>query len=517
LPDGCYVNYDLAFIKFLDSLTGDALDSQYAKLKQSLKRRPTLEEFWHSGANLTQLRCNYGCWWEFIDEQGDADNDELQVLEQHAQWFRDLTATKISKSYKLVLLKTLLEQQALNQPVSLLQLAQWSRRWYLQHPEWQDDLPPKLRPLENISDSVWLTQWRSMPIHHWCTPEQGSGIEWFAQDGIQFRFQQSLSAAELPTFYAMTEEILTWRLDQYSQSKLVRINPGATASPDLSPVEQIIQLPFYPNIKIACGHFKAGHADMEEYLPAPEGFGHLTPNRHFIARASGNSMEGGKNSISDGDYLLLEQVTPESAGSISNQIMAIERQDLTGDNQYLLRKVIKNPDGSYTLRANNTDYEDLIADESMETFARLKGKVDPLELLVGKHFMREEIPPLFGVEFNPGNWQSGHVVLKDPQVQILLVTLNKQGKASDHQYHDYFMDNQHFHWQSQNSTSPENKRGRGIIQHKKLGSQVFLFVREHKLNNGKAAPFRYYGEVSYQNHEGSKPMSVIWKLQAPVT
>jgi superfamily II DNA or RNA helicase/HKD family nuclease/SOS-response transcriptional repressor LexA len=394
LPDGCYVNYDLAFIEFLDRLTGDALDSQYAKLKQSLKRRPTLEEFWHSGANLTQLRCNYGCWWEFIDEQGDADNDELQVLEQHAQWFRDLTATKISKSYKLVLLKTLLEQQALNQPVSLLQLAQWSRRWYLQHPEWQDDLPPKLRPLENISDSVWLTQWRSMPIHHWCTPEQGSGIEWFAQDGIQFRFQQSLSAAELPTFYAMTEEILTWRLDQYSQSKLVRINPGATASPDLSPVEQIIQLPFYPNIKIACGHFKAGHADMEEYLPAPEGFGHLTPNRHFIARASGNSMEGGKNSISDGDYLLLEQVTPESAGSISNQIMAIERQDLTGDNQYLLRKVIKNPDGSYTLRANNTDYEDLIADESMETFARLKGKVDPLELLVGKHFMREEIPPL---------------------------------------------------------------------------------------------------------------------------
>lgn len=224
-------------------------------------------------------------------------------------------------------------------------------------------------------------------------------------------------------------------------------------------------------------------------------------------------MNGGKNPVYDGDYLLLEQVTPERAGSISNQTMAIERQDGAGDNQYLLRKVLKNQDGSYTLKANNPDYDDLIADESMVTFARFKGVVDPLELMVGQSFMREQIPPLFGVEFNPGNWQSGHVVLKDQQVQILLVTLNKQGKASDHQYHDYFIDNEHFHWQSQNSTSPDNKRGREIIQHEKLGSRVYLFVREHKLSNGKAAPFRFYGEVNYHNHEGSKPMSVIWELK----
>ncbi len=276
------------------------------------------------------------------------------------------------------------------------------------------------------------------------------------------------------------------------------------------------QLPFFPNIKIACGYFKTGHADVEEQLLAPSGFGHLSPDRHFIARASGNSMNGGKNPIYDGDYLLLEQVTPNNAGSISNQTMAIERQDETGNNQYLLRKVLKNKDGSYTLRANNPDYEDLIADESMVTFARFKGKVDPLELMVGRDFMREEIPPLFGVEFNPGNWNTGYVALKAPQVQILLVTLNKQGKASDHQYHDYFIDAQHFHWQSQNSTSPENKRGREIIEHQRLGSRVFLFVREHKLSNGKAAPFHFYGEVDYVSHEGSKPMSVVWELKKSV-
>jgi len=514
LPDGCYVNYDLGFIEFLDSLTGDTLDIKYANLKQSLQRRPTLKEFWRTGANLSQLRRNYGSWWEFIDEQGDAEPEELQVLEQHIQWFRDLTVTKTSKSYKLVLLQTLLEQKAMNQAVSLQQLAQWAKRWFLAHSEWLADLPQTLQPLANINDSTWLSHWRKMPVYHWCTPEQGSQIEWFTQDGMQFHYQQSLNAAELPAFNAMTEEILAWRFGMYAHSKQIMLQPEAvTETPTQINAEPVVQLPFFPNIKIACGHFKTGHADVEEYLPAPSGFGHLSPDRCFIARASGNSMNGGKNPIHDGDYLLLEQVTPESAGSISNQTMAIERQDGAGDNQYLLRRVLKNRDGSYTLRANNPDYEDFIADESMVTFARLKGTVDPIELMIGRHFMREEIPPLFGAEFNPGNWQSGHVVLKEPQVQVLLVTLNKQGKASDHQYHDYFMEDGHFHWQSQNSTGPDNKRGREIIQHENLGSRVYLFVREHKLSNGKAAPFTFYGEVSYVSHEGSRPMSVVWKIK----
>lgn len=93
-------------------------------------------------------------------------------------------------------------------------------------------------------------------------------------------------------------------------------------------------------------------------------------------------MNGGKSPIHDGDYLLLEQVTSQSAGSISNQIVAIERQDYAGDSQYLLRKVLKNKDGQYILQASNPEYEDLVADENMVTFARLRGVLDPVDILV---------------------------------------------------------------------------------------------------------------------------------------
>jgi SOS-response transcriptional repressor LexA len=322
------------------------------------------------------LRSNYGSWWEFLDELGDANGLELQVLEKHAQWFRDLTITRLSKSYKLILLKTLLEQQRISSPVSLQDLAGWAKHWFQKHKEWQADLPASLQNLAALSDKKWLSHWRDNPIKFWCTPEPGSEIAWFAQDGMQFYFQQSLDAADLAAFCAMTEEILNWRLEQFAHSRLARQTPAESVLPESKATEPEVLLPFFPNIKIACGHFKTGHADVEKYLSAPTGFGHLSPERHFIARASGNSMNGGKNPIYDGDYLLLEQITPVSAGSISNQTMAIERQDAAGDNQYLLRKVLKNKDGSYTLRANNPDYEDIIADESMVTFARLKGKVD---------------------------------------------------------------------------------------------------------------------------------------------
>ena len=382
LPDGCYVNYDLGFIDFLESLIADKLDTQYAKLKQVLQRRPTLEEFWQNGANLGQLRRNFGSWWEFLDEQGDITHDELQILEKYTQWLRDLAVAKVSKSYKLVLLQTLLDRSLLNQSVTVQQLALWAKQWFLEHPKWLQDLPSSFISFESVSDNKWLTHWRKMPIHYWCEPEQGSQVSWFTNEGMNFRFSQEIQSDELLLLIKMTQEILDWRLAYYQQTKLTdtKLNQIEITVP----VEQDDSeyLPFFPNIKIACGHFKTGHADVEELLRMPKGYGRLTPDRHFIARASGNSMNGGKSPIHDGDYLLLEQVTPQSAGSISNQIVAIERQDQAGDSQYLLRKVLKSPDGQYILQASNPDYDDLVADDNMVTFARLKGVLDPLEIIV---------------------------------------------------------------------------------------------------------------------------------------
>ena len=224
-------------------------------------------------------------------------------------------------------------------------------------------------------------------------------------------------------------------------------------------------------------------------------------------------MNGGKKPIRDGDYLLLELLSPNKAGSITGTVMAIERQDEAGgDNQYLLRVVTKTRDGRYVLKANNPDYEDLEATDDMRTLARLKTVVDPLDLAIGQPFMREDIPPLFGEAFNPGSWNSGHVALNDKKTHVLLVTLSKRGKADEHRYIDHWIDERTFHWQSQNATTPTSKRGGEIIHHQARGIDLHLFVRTEKLAAGKAAPFVYQGKVIYRSHRGAGPMSVTFDV-----
>ncbi|MDC9503677.1 S24 family peptidase [Pseudoalteromonas sp. Angola-18] len=196
---------------------------------------------------------------------------------------------------------------------------------------------------------------KSLAVSNWAyqVAESSSAKLWLGKNS----FEQAKPTAELFTF---------------PNAPQPELNQVAEPAVSLKSVDEALKLPYFPNIKIACGHFKTGDSSDVEYLDAPLGAGKLDPNVHFLARASGNSMNGGKHPILDGDLLLLELITSDRAGSLRGQIVAIERDDISGDGQYLLRKVNKLPNGQYELVAQNPDYEVMIADESMRTFARLK-------------------------------------------------------------------------------------------------------------------------------------------------
>ena len=96
-------------------------------------------------------------------------------------------------------------------------------------------------------------------------------------------------------------------------------------------------------------------------------------------------MNGGKQPVHDGDYLLLQRLDSDHAGSITGTTMVIERQDISNDDQYLLRVVTKTPDGKYILKATNPDYPDFTANENMRTLAKLRTIIDPLDLAIGQN------------------------------------------------------------------------------------------------------------------------------------
>lgn len=107
----------------------------------------------------------------------------------------------------------------------------------------------------------------------------------------------------------------------------------------------------------------------------------------------------------------------------------------------------------------------------------------------------------------------------DQKIDIFFVTLQKSLEAYSPTtlYEDYAISDRLFHWQSQSTTSEDSPTGRRYRNHREMGYTPLLFVREHnKLPNGLTSPYFFLGPIDYVSHEGSRPISFIWKLRYPM-
>ena len=416
LPAGCFANFDLESIDFMKNLISDRVDRQleiYHGLKESYGRRPLLAEFYRAGGAVDTIRREYGQWLKLVNNENDLDLSERECLKVFASYFEELEKTALTKSFKLVLIESFIELDGFSHPPMTRDLALKSFEVMLRRRALQADLPEEYRlykelPVDKFND--WHSYWKRNPINAWIGGNTTTDDAFFEVKDNRFCFKHEIDLKLIDAFTILVQEIVNYRFLQYEA------RPATTATNSTDNVVQVDftdkqEIPYFSDLKIACGHFKSSlHESANiEYKSLPLSYGRLDSARHFIARASGDSMNGGRIPIRDGDYLLLEVITSDSAGSNDGKIIAIERQDAGISDQYLLRKVNKLADMQYELLANNPEFPPMMATEEMRTFARLKQVIDPLDLHLHQSFMREEIPPLFGLEFNRGLWQSGHV------------------------------------------------------------------------------------------------------------
>lgn len=109
-------------------------------------------------------------------------------------------------------------------------------------------------------------------------------------------------------------------------------------------------------------------------------------------------------------------------------------------------------------------------------------------------------------------FQAGTLALPERKVELLFVTLDKrEGYHERIAYHDYAISPERFHWQSQNSAGPETMAGRRYLESPGNGWTFQLFVRK-----AKGDPYRACGPVTLERAEGTKPMTIYWKLAVPL-
>ena len=136
-------------------------------------------------------------------------------------------------------------------------------------------------------------------------------------------------------------------------------------------------------------------------------------------------------------------------------------------------------------------------------------------------YTREEIFTLAGRQTADRKMQgtaSGVFNLPEHNATILFVTLNKSEKdfSPSTQYNDYLINEEYFHWQSQNTDSHTNNGGRRYTEQSRTKNKIILFVREEKKDGfGNTSPFHCFGLVDYVSSHDDYPMNVTWRLRKP--
>jgi len=137
----------------------------------------------------------------------------------------------------------------------------------------------------------------------------------------------------------------------------------------------------------------------------------------------------------------------------------------------------------------------------------------PFNQQIHKAFDKKDTPKLFG--WDRFDQMTGFFHPENSSNQAIFITLIKSGFQVEHRYHDYFVNEKTFHWQSKRSVA-QNSRAALCI--KSTERFTHLFVRKTDSMflgaNRVAAPFTYCGKVKkILNISGNNPIQVEFELE----
>ena len=223
LPPGCLLDLEVEAKELMLRLvpnTGSAVVEAYRSMRDDLGRRPSPSELFHHGYLPRTLAAQFGSWFGFISEQDDLSAPECQVFDSFGPWLAMLEGTSLNKSYKMVVLRVLLDRDALWDGMEIEKLAAACREFLLSHPTLRHDLPPTQQFPDPARAPIqaWAAWWLEWPLSRWM--DEQAGRHWFKREGDRF-----IAAFPCPEnlrsgFESMTGELVDYRLAHYARTRI---------------------------------------------------------------------------------------------------------------------------------------------------------------------------------------------------------------------------------------------------------------------------------------------------------
>ncbi|WP_405237892.1 DUF3427 domain-containing protein [Lentisalinibacter orientalis] len=466
LPEGCAIEYELEALDILEKLAKPSgITNQTAAWYRSFRElqgeRPTATEAHHEGYDPKTVRTGFGSWFGFVKAEGDLGQDEAEAFERFQAFFEALETTPMTKSFKMVLLLAMIAAEKFPGSIPIehlvVEVQQIARRIRTLKEEFG-------AALGDVHEMRVLLE--KNPMKAWSEGQGTAGKSYFSYEDEEFRSfaaPESLQSA----IRHLTREICDWRLAQY----LDRSQGESGLSPS-----------------IVC---RVSHSGGKPIL--------------FLPKRDRNP------GIPTGWVPIIVNGEPHQANFQKVAVNVVVRE---GETENGLPWVLRSMFGDDAGTPGKADSAKFVLENDIYHLRPIGVAAGGAAELWG-HYMREEIPPLWGKEFSPSKWNQGFI--SDGNDIFLLVSLDKGGLASEHQYEDKFLSPSLFQWVSQNRTKRSSPTGKRIAEHGDRGIDVHLFVRDkRKTPKGTAAPFVYCGEVAFVDWDGDQPITVRWQLPEAV-
>jgi len=478
LPPGCEVTYELEALDILFALLPRsdqarfALKTWYEEFLELHGQRPRAIEAMHDGYSPRSATPRFGSWLGFVQAQGGLDSIQQAALQRSQRFLSALESTAMNRSFKMLVLQAMLDEDALpGEGLALEGLAQAIVRRVNRSAHLQRDFDAAV-----LNDLPALERLLvKNPVAAWTGEGAMKGASDFRFEDRTFRFLPEVPDEQREAFQTLVRELVEWRLAEYVDRAIHEGGSNTEVSSTLT--------------------LKVSHSNGRPLL--------FLPSRD---QAPG-LPEGWQELMIDGqryraNFVKVAINVIQPANGEDNVIASILRGWFGAD-----------------AGLPGTDFKVRLArDGDANWVMEPMGRHEREGMVLFKTYSREQIPSLFGLPFNDALWNAGYVKVtaKEPRHLCLLVTLDKAGMATEHQYSDRFLSVDQFEWHSQNKTRRTSRDGELLSGQFSPQPTVHLFVRAAKKVGSRSEPFAYCGPVQFESWEGDRPITIRWRLSQPL-
>lgn len=225
VPETCEINIETEVIDLLKELRRkrsprrERIFNDYVLIKEHLGRRPTYREVHLYGSiNSREYRQAFGGYFSFLDEFGELTEAETNVYKKHYNWLHKLETEHMSKSYKMVVLKCLLEKGSNKwyEKVTPQEVAPYFHTFYMakEYRKRIDFSNQNTKRLWDYNEDRVAKLIADMPMSKWIGKD---GLITF--DGHNFSMNFEIDEQDENILYEMTKQICDYRMHYYFERK----------------------------------------------------------------------------------------------------------------------------------------------------------------------------------------------------------------------------------------------------------------------------------------------------------